>query len=204
MLTAMARLDDLERRGYFGFARGGTEVLDRVVTSFADDDIEQLGDNIVLILNTIKEMTQPEIMRMLQRTAQEVRDAEVEEIGLFRLMWRMRNPAVRRGLSRVLKVLESLADVDTVVLDKTGTVTLGRLELLSMEPMNGHDEDDLLRQAVSCAAGSRSGTVESRIQLLTSCNACETTMRSCRPVRPRVMRSGEVTTNCCLMPSEDS
>lgn len=53
------------------------------------------------------------------------------------------------------RFLESLADVDTVVLDKTGTVTLGRLELLSMKPMNGHDEDELLRQAVSCAAGSR-------------------------------------------------
>ncbi len=53
------------------------------------------------------------------------------------------------------RFLESLADVDTVVLDKTGTVTLGRLELLSMQPMNGYQEQDLLRQAVSCAAGSR-------------------------------------------------
>jgi Cd2+/Zn2+-exporting ATPase len=53
------------------------------------------------------------------------------------------------------RFLESLADVDTVVLDKTGTVTLGRLELLSMQPMNGFQEEDLLRQALACAAGSR-------------------------------------------------
>ncbi len=53
------------------------------------------------------------------------------------------------------RFLESLADVDTVVLDKTGTVTLGRLELLATHPMNGYDEDDLLRQAVACAAASR-------------------------------------------------
>jgi len=53
------------------------------------------------------------------------------------------------------RFLESLADVDTVVLDKTGTVTLGRLELLSIRPMNGHREDDLLRRAVVCAAASR-------------------------------------------------
>lgn len=53
------------------------------------------------------------------------------------------------------RFLESLADVDTVVLDKTGTLTLGRLELLSMRPMNGHEEDDLLRGAVACAAASR-------------------------------------------------
>ena len=53
------------------------------------------------------------------------------------------------------RFLESLADVDTVVLDKTGTLTLGRLELSSMQPMNEHQEDELLRQAVACAAGSR-------------------------------------------------
>ena len=53
------------------------------------------------------------------------------------------------------RFLEALADVDTVVLDKTGTVTLGQLELLSVQPMNGHDEDELLRQAVACAVGSR-------------------------------------------------
>ncbi|MFH1921785.1 MAG: cation-translocating P-type ATPase [Planctomycetota bacterium] len=53
------------------------------------------------------------------------------------------------------RFLEALADVDTVVLDKTGTVTLGRLELLATQPMNGHAEDELLRQAVSCAVGSR-------------------------------------------------
>jgi len=53
------------------------------------------------------------------------------------------------------RFLESLADVDTVVLDKTGTLTLGRLELMSIRPMNGHEEDDLLRGAVTCAVASR-------------------------------------------------
>jgi heavy metal translocating P-type ATPase len=53
------------------------------------------------------------------------------------------------------RFLESLADVDTVVLDKTGTVTLGRLEVLSMQPMNGYGEEELLSQAVGCASGSR-------------------------------------------------
>lgn len=117
-LTALARLDDMESKGYFSFARSGMGVLDRVVTSFSEEDVDQLGDNIVLILNTVKEMTQPEVMRMLQRTAHEVRGAEVEEIGLLRLMWRMRQPAVRRGLSRVLKVLESLADVEPATLEE--------------------------------------------------------------------------------------
>ena len=33
-----------------------------MVTSFGEDDVAALGDNVVLILNTLKEMTQPEVM----------------------------------------------------------------------------------------------------------------------------------------------
>jgi heavy metal translocating P-type ATPase len=53
------------------------------------------------------------------------------------------------------KFLEVLADVDTVVLDKTGTVTLGHLEVVVSRPYGGASEEDLLRAAAFCAAGSR-------------------------------------------------
>lgn len=51
--------------------------------------------------------------------------------------------------------LESLADVDTVVLDKTGTLTFGQLQLISTQPSHGYQEKDLLRLAIPCASGSR-------------------------------------------------
>ena len=53
------------------------------------------------------------------------------------------------------RFLESLADVDTVVLDKTGTVTIGRLELSAIQPVDGETENTLLAQAGICAAASR-------------------------------------------------
>jgi len=106
----MERLDYLEQRGYFTFARGLWAITERVITSFSEDDLQQLGDNIVLMLDTAKEMTQPEVMRLLQRTAHEVRSAEAEEVGLLKMMWRMRSPAARRGMGRMLKVLESFDD----------------------------------------------------------------------------------------------
>ncbi len=53
------------------------------------------------------------------------------------------------------KFLEALADVDTVVLDKTGTVTLGRLELVSVQATRGVGEVSLLERALTCASASR-------------------------------------------------
>ncbi|MFC6286977.1 heavy metal translocating P-type ATPase [Nocardioides sp. GCM10027113] len=45
------------------------------------------------------------------------------------------------------EVLESTRRVDTVVLDKTGTVTTGEMTLLGVEPLPGEDADTVLRLA---------------------------------------------------------
>ncbi|MFF0372406.1 heavy metal translocating P-type ATPase [Micromonospora sp. NPDC005087] len=45
------------------------------------------------------------------------------------------------------EVLESTRRVDTVVLDKTGTVTTGKMTLVDVLPADGQDADDLLRLA---------------------------------------------------------
>lgn len=52
------------------------------------------------------------------------------------------------------QVLESTRRVDTVVLDKTGTVTTGRMSLLAVHPAPGIDAELLLRLAGALETGS--------------------------------------------------
>ncbi|MEU8236187.1 heavy metal translocating P-type ATPase [Actinoplanes sp. NPDC048967] len=52
------------------------------------------------------------------------------------------------------EVLESTRTVDTVVLDKTGTVTTGRMTLLDVVPGDGVDADEVLRRAGAVEAAS--------------------------------------------------
>ncbi len=51
-------------------------------------------------------------------------------------------------------VVERLQQVDTVVLDKTGTLTQARMEVTAVVPLGGGTEADLLRYAASAEAGS--------------------------------------------------
>ena len=100
-------LQEAEHKGYFGFARGGMQIMDNVVTSFGEDDVRKLGDNAVLILNVVKDMTQPEIMRLVRSI---VSDVEVEvakpvSTSLPSLLGQMRDPNVRRGLALTMRVL---------------------------------------------------------------------------------------------------
>jgi len=57
-------------------------------------------------------------------------------------------------LFRNAEALERLRDVDTLVLDKTGTLTQGRPELVSVIPVEGVADSELLRFAASLEQGS--------------------------------------------------
>ncbi len=75
-------------------------------------------------------------------------------------------------LIRDAEALETLEKVDTVVVDKTGTLTEGRPELVMVEPRSGLEEDEFLAFAASVevasehplaaaiAAGARSRDIE--------------------------------------------
>lgn len=115
--AGMARLTDVlqtaEERGYFMFARQGAAIADRVVTAFDEEDVEALGDNVVTILNAVKELTQPEVMALVNRTAltiQEVEDTPIEPPSVLALLKSMRDPQTRRGLARVLSMLHTVGE----------------------------------------------------------------------------------------------
>jgi uncharacterized protein YjgD (DUF1641 family) len=111
-LSLMGHLDEFERKGYFSFLKGGLEIVDKVVTSFSEEDVHQLGDNIVLILQTVKEMTQPEVMNMMRHTAHIVRDEEPVNTSFLSIVRQLNDPSVRRGLAKTLQVLKSVAETE--------------------------------------------------------------------------------------------
>jgi Cu+-exporting ATPase len=52
------------------------------------------------------------------------------------------------------EALERFAAVDTLIVDKTGTLTLGKPKLVAVLPEAGHDETEVLRLAASLERGS--------------------------------------------------
>jgi uncharacterized protein YjgD (DUF1641 family) len=107
---AVDTLEQMERKGYFLFARGGMQIVDNIVTSFGEEDVRLLGDNVVLILRTIKEMTQPEVMNFVRNTV-EIIDREKDQpvqTSLVALWRQLQDPNVRRGLAISMRVLRTI------------------------------------------------------------------------------------------------
>jgi uncharacterized protein YjgD (DUF1641 family) len=107
------KMDEMERAGYFDFAREGWRIAERVVDEFSEEDVRALGDNIVTILTTIRSMTQPEIMALANNAIgaiSEDPDDTPENVSTWALLKEMSDPQVRRGMMRLLGMVKILAE----------------------------------------------------------------------------------------------
>lgn len=113
ILDTMEKLDEIDRKGYFEFAKELGKISDNVITSFTREDIKNLGDNIVTILNTIKNLTQPEMLHAINNAVNIYKNLDIDvkdNISLFGLMKELNNPEFKRGLALVVQFLKNIAN----------------------------------------------------------------------------------------------
>jgi uncharacterized protein YjgD (DUF1641 family) len=119
---AIARAGELEERGYIEFAAAGVGVVDRIVTNFTPEEVEALGDNVVQMVGIVKDLTQPEMLavvdRLLEVVQRQARAAELEPEkppSLISLAGKMRDPEIRIGLARALNTFKAVSASETNV-----------------------------------------------------------------------------------------
>jgi uncharacterized protein YjgD (DUF1641 family) len=109
----MAKMDEFDRKGYFEFIKESQNIVDKVVTSFSKEDVKALGDNVVTILNTIKNLTQPDMLHAINNALNVYKKLDIEvgdKVSLFSILKEMNSPEVRKGLVFALRFLKSLAE----------------------------------------------------------------------------------------------
>lgn len=112
----MNKMDEFDRKGYFEFAKELLQVADRIVVSFTKEDVKNLGDNIATILNTIKNLTQPDMLHTINNALNVYKQLDIEvkkDVSLFGLLKELNTPEVRRGLAFSIQFLKNIANQQT-------------------------------------------------------------------------------------------
>ena len=113
IIDFMAKMDEFDRKGYFQFFNELQNVMDNVVSSFTVEDVKSLGDNVVTILNTVKSLTQPDMLRSINNAVRVYNKLDIEiekDVSYFQLFKRMNTPEMRNGIAFGIKFLKSLAE----------------------------------------------------------------------------------------------
>jgi uncharacterized protein YjgD (DUF1641 family) len=114
VFDVMNKMDEYDRKGYFQFLKELEDVAEKVVTSFTVDDVKALGDNIVTILNTIKELTQPDMLIALNNAVTVYKNLNIkveDDVSYFSLLRKLNTPEMKKGLDFGISFLKSLAEI---------------------------------------------------------------------------------------------
>lgn len=106
---AYNKLHELEQEGALDFAAESLQVAQTIATHFTREDVRLLGDNVVKILETVRNLTQPGVLQVADRAALALQEGpEDAGIGIFKAM---RDPEIRRGMAMLFAVLRELGSV---------------------------------------------------------------------------------------------
>lgn len=106
MGVANDRLQAFDEKGWFAFIRELVAVVDHIVETYGAAGVRDLGDNVVGILDTVKNLTQADILATANVAAETVHGAaEIEPKGVLGILKATNDEDVRRGLGVALELL---------------------------------------------------------------------------------------------------
>jgi uncharacterized protein YjgD (DUF1641 family) len=112
VLDFMKKLDEFDRKGYFQFFKETSKILDNIVTSFSPEDVKNLSENVVTILHTIKNLTQPDMLQTVNNAVNVYKKLDIEiknDVSVFRLLKEMNTPEMKKGLAFAIEFLKSIS-----------------------------------------------------------------------------------------------
>ncbi len=112
-LDSINYMHELEQKGYFDFGKAVFEIIDNIVTHFTVEDVRLLADNIVTILETVKNLTQPEMLNAMNNAVsiyKKLDTHDIQEMSLWRAFRELRSPEMKKGLGFMITFLKNVAD----------------------------------------------------------------------------------------------
>lgn len=111
----MNKLDEFDRKGYFEFMKEAQGILDNIVTSFTVDDVKALSDNIVTILNTVKNLTQPDMLTAINNAVNVYKKLDIEikeDVSLLKLIKELNTLETKKALFYSIQFLKKLSTLN--------------------------------------------------------------------------------------------
>ncbi|MBN2614492.1 MAG: DUF1641 domain-containing protein [Bacteroidales bacterium] len=111
-LDGIKLLNEMESKGYIDFLKESMNIMDHIVEHFSVEDVRSLADNIVTILETVKNLTQPEMLEAINNGVVVYKSMNVENIpeySLFKAARAMNAPEMRKGIGFMITFLKNIA-----------------------------------------------------------------------------------------------
>lgn len=111
-IDLIKKLHEFEQKGYFEFFKELFRVMGKIVENYSQEDVRMLSDNIVTILDTIKNLTQPEMLRAMNNAInvfKNVDTTDIKEYSVWKVLREMNSPEMKRGIGFMMAFIKNLS-----------------------------------------------------------------------------------------------
>jgi len=110
-LDSINKLNELDEKGYITFIKEIYKITDNIVANFSAEDVKNLSENIVPIINTVKNLTQPEILSVANNAVSVYKNIDANKIPKYSL-WKVfkdfKSPEIMKTLGFTLTFLKNM------------------------------------------------------------------------------------------------
>ena len=111
-LDAIQKMAEFEEKGYFAFFGEATKIMDNIVSHFSPKDVTALADNVVTILETVKGMTQPDMLEAMNNglvVYKSMETKDIKEYSLWKAFRAMNSREMKRSLGFMITFMQKLS-----------------------------------------------------------------------------------------------
>ena len=112
IIDTTKKLHEFEQKGYFEFLKEFGHIVDNIVTYYGIEDMRMLADNVVAILDTVKNLTQPDMLKSVDNAVKVFANLEMEDIpeySIFKVMREMNKPEMKKALGFFITFMKNMS-----------------------------------------------------------------------------------------------
>ncbi|HAF29774.1 MAG TPA: hypothetical protein DCG75_12080 [Bacteroidales bacterium] len=106
------KLHEFEQKGYFEFFKELANIMDNIISSYPPEEVRALSDNIVTILDTVRNITQPDMLHAINNAVNIFKNLDtndLKEYSLWKAFREMNTPEMKRGIGFMITFLKNLS-----------------------------------------------------------------------------------------------
>ena len=104
-------LDDLEQRGVLRIITSMLDVRAKIAAAYSPEDIDQIGDGVVVALGLAKKLSDPKAAQFLEKIAEipsKVDLSQAKPVGPFGMLSALSNKQAREGLGVLMELTKAM------------------------------------------------------------------------------------------------
>lgn len=112
IIDATRKLHELEVKGYFELLSEFGKIVDNIVTHYGVEDARMLADNVVAILDTVKNLTQPDMLRSVNNAVRIFATLEMDDVpsySMFKVIRELNKPEMKKAFGFFVTFMKNLS-----------------------------------------------------------------------------------------------